>query len=115
MFELWDDVCGLCVGMQVVYGVYGLCVGVLRVRIMREYVSAGAGAPYMHYVSVGVFVVGFGCEGYCSEFENGKDMVTKYACTAGKIGARWFGCEIYQQVLGFEMMNARNRERVGEW
>ena len=47
------------------------------------YVGVGVGVLYVHYVSVGVLMAGFGCEGYCGGFENRKNMVTKYACTTG--------------------------------
>ena len=48
--------CMACVGCVWVYHVCALCA---------RYVGAGASAPYMHYVSVGVLMAGFGCEGYC--------------------------------------------------
>ena len=37
-----------------------------------RYVGVGVGASHMHYVGIGVLVVGFGCEGCCGGFENGK-------------------------------------------
>ena len=64
----------VCMGCMWVYRVCTLCACC---------VGVGVYALYMHYVSVGVLVAGFGCEGYCGGFENGKNMATKYACTAG--------------------------------
>ena len=57
--------------------VYHVCA--LYVRC----VVADANVSYMHYVSMGVLMVGFGYEGYCGEFEDGKNMATKYVCAAG--------------------------------
>lgn len=66
--------CISCMGCMRVYHVCSLCV---------RYVGADASAPYMHYVSVGVGVAGFGCEGYCSGFENRNNMAIKCDCMAG--------------------------------
>ena len=57
-----------CMDCVWVYHVCALCV---------RYVGADANVSYMHYVSVGVLMAGFGCEGYCGGFENGNNMATK--------------------------------------
>ena len=82
--------CGLCDMCGAIYEVRGLCmacVGCVWVyhvcALCVRNVGVDASASYMHYVSVGELVVGFGCEGYCSGFESGNNMATKCDCMAG--------------------------------
>ena len=74
--------CGLCDVGGVCMGVWVVC-GCITCVLCVCYVGVGVSALYMHYVSVSALMAGFGCEGYCGGFEDGKNMATKYACTAG--------------------------------
>ena len=67
----------VCVGCMWVYRVYALCVC---------YAGVGVCALYMHFVSVGVLVAGFGCEGCCGGFENKNKWQLNMIVWQGKLG-----------------------------
>ena len=48
----------------------------------------------MHYVSVGALVSGFGCEGSCGEFENGKIWQLGMLVRQGKSGQGGLGMKL---------------------